>query len=109
MCIHCWEKMGSPSIINDKTKEAARLIENVYVYHGAGGYGHIVLDDWNLEDDNVEWCLGRVEENEWGYDKKELEVTKKCLETLLQMSEEERASALAIYDGFVHVEDNDAQ
>ena len=39
-------------------------IYNYYQYHVAGGNLHIVLDDGNLEDKNIIWCLNNpIKEN----------------------------------------------
>lgn len=52
MCYGCYEEAGKPAIVNDKIKKAAELVKNLYKQDGcgAGGYAHIVTDDWNLED-----------------------------------------------------------
>lgn len=54
------------SAMNDGIKwecpidEALRFSRWYYQYHGAGGWLHIVLDDDNMEDDQVEYCIGRA-------------------------------------------------
>jgi hypothetical protein len=59
MCKTCWEEDGAYSIINERTKKGAELIEALYISEdgGVGGYAHIVVDDWNLEDGNIDSCL----------------------------------------------------
>lgn len=32
--------------------------------NGAGGHCHIVLDDENIRDDHVQWCLDRCEQEQ---------------------------------------------
>lgn len=39
----------------------ARLIELVYAFHGAGGDLHIVLDDGNIENSNITFCLEEID------------------------------------------------
>lgn len=102
MCYTCYQKMGKPQIVNDKTKKAAELISVVYEYHGAGGALHIVIDDWNLEDDSLVFCkkwIDSEDHKETTEDQRRAE--RECLAMLEQMTIEERASALAINDGFL--------
>lgn len=105
MCIGCYEKLEGKTIINEKTKMAASLIDEVYDYSAVGGNAHIVLDDWNLEDHHIKWCIYEaIPENFHKYSDPQLEAEKACLYMLLGMSMEERISALAIHDGFVNDE-----
>jgi hypothetical protein len=62
MCEQCYIDAGSPSIINEKTEHAARLIESIYdsPEGGVGGYAHIIVDDWNLDDDSIDFCLNEA-------------------------------------------------
>lgn len=104
MCQSCWDELDQPRIVNDLTESVATMISEVYDYHEVGGHAHIVLDDWNLEDEHIDYCLDVV--NKGGHDDEEvtqdqLKVEKACLEALKQMTLEERASALAIYYGFI--------
>lgn len=39
-------------------------IKNIYKHNGVGGYLHICLDDLNLEDDYIIWCLENTIPNE---------------------------------------------
>ena len=104
MCEHCWEENGEPKIINEKTEAAAKLIAEVYKHHEAGGGLHIIVDDFNIERDHLLFCeqyIGRPE-----YVKEvsasRLKAERKCLAALMEMTEDERASALAIHDGYFH-------
>lgn len=101
MCQSCWEAYGSPTIVNERTKAAAKLIGEVYEHHGAGGNCHTIVDDWNLEDWCVDDSLKNVTENPLGEDQEEIAASKACLEALKSMSLQERASALALHDGYV--------
>jgi len=102
MCIGCYEKFGSPRIVNDKTIAAAELVSSVYEKASTGGKGHIVFDDWNLNDDDVKWSLDNLNELDGEYElgKDQLELEKKCLEVFLELTVQERASALAISENF---------
>lgn len=87
MCYGCYEEAGSPAIINDKTKAAAALVAEVYEYSLVGGNAHIVVDDWNLEDDNIRWCLDTaLAENVHEADDEQLAAERACLEALLALT-----------------------
>lgn len=45
-----------------KVPEVARFARAYYNDHGVGGSLHIVLDDGNLEDSSVQFCIERAEE-----------------------------------------------
>jgi len=38
-------------------EKLCELIQNYYIYNSVGGNLHIVLDDGNLEDHHIEYCL----------------------------------------------------
>jgi len=96
MCIDCWKHYGSPEIVNDITTTLASLISLIYEYHGAGGHLHIVIDDWNLDDDSIKFCLHQIEENHYNYSKEQVESERACAVLMLNSSLDERASALAL-------------
>ena len=99
MCYGCWEEEGSPAIVNDKTKAAAKLVEELYEYHCSGGYLHIVTDDYNLKQHNIDWCAtNRAEET---MERPMDDVERRCYQALVVMTDEERGSAIAIYEGWV--------
>lgn len=106
MCIGCYEERGSPTIINDRVLAAAALIGKVYERALAGGSAHAVIDDWNLDDHCIQWGLDHQHDVNKGFEPRpedELRVERECLEAMLALSEDERASALAINDGFFKV------
>lgn len=104
MCEGCYEEYGRPAIINDRTLAAAALAARVYEFSAVGGNLHIVLDDWNIEDDNLEFCAKQIADG--GYEGRdspeELAVEKECCEAFMAMTLDERASALAIHDGLLN-------
>lgn len=91
MCKGCWEEAGSPTIMNEKVQEAIELARIVYDTNGAGGGLHIVLDDFNIEDSDIEWCL---EEGIRDNDNTDAETERDLAQLLLTMTLEERASAI---------------
>lgn len=107
MCYGCWEECGRPAIVNSRVREAVDLIERVYDYSGVGGNLHVVLSDWNLEDEHVEMCIRRIagafkDGDRYGREGTEaLDVEMACAQLLKNMSEAERASALALHEQFI--------
>lgn len=95
MCFGCYEGYGKPKIINDRTKAALALVEKVYEFSCAGGNLHCELDDWNLDDfkDFVPFDPDTSPE--------QLAIERECFDAFKAMSVEERASTLAMRDGFM--------
>jgi hypothetical protein len=53
MCRHCWEEEGAPRIDTPAIRSARDLIQRVYDFNDVGGGLHVVVDDWNIEDDDL--------------------------------------------------------
>lgn len=73
------------------------LIKIIYTkYNCAGGHLHIVLDDCNIEDDNIVWCL----ENSISkiINKEEKKIYTECAELLLKLSYSSRKRLLSNYN-----------
>jgi len=104
MCYACWEKSGEPTIVNELTTSVAKMIDHVYDFSEVGGNAHIVVDDFNLEDDNIDFCLQQIKKNPFHDEKEQLDAEKQCLLALRQMSRDERASAMAIHEGYLTAE-----
>lgn len=106
MCINCFIKKFVKPIVNNKVIECAELIDKVYEHAPAGGYGHIVFDDCNIEDHCIDFCLKSLENNDFGdqCSEEEKEVTKKCLLMFKELTEDERHCAIGIHDGFIDLE-----
>ncbi|MFA6063994.1 MAG: hypothetical protein WC736_15505 [Gallionella sp.] len=81
----------------------AEVIGEIYEFSCVGGNAHIVIDDWNLNDDSIRFCLKVCEENESCYSKEQINLEKVCLTTLLSMPLDQRASALAIHNGWLEI------
>lgn len=114
MCEGCYEEYGRPAIITDRTLAAAELVRQVYDFSGVGGNLHIVVDDWNIEDDNLEFCSKEIAAGGY-FDPKypeekpsseQLAVERRCCDALMRMTLDERASALALYGGYLLVKDS---
>jgi len=92
MCYGCYIEYGSPTEVTPRTAAVTKLIAGVYEIHAAGGTAHIVVDDWNLGDENIDWCLELPDIDD---------VCRRCLEAMRQLTETERAIALGAHDGFI--------
>ena len=91
MCISCWQEYGSPKIKNENVFDAVYAVREVYDSDMMGGRLHIVIEDWNLDNESLEWC------NALGLD----DLERKCFDALSLLSIDERASVLAIFEGLV--------
>lgn len=100
----CWEKYKPNSIkITAEIIKASELISDVYYHHGAGGSLHVVVDDWNIESHNVQFCEEWMESHKDEIDPKRLSVERACIKALKALSDDDRAIALALHDGFLEV------
>jgi hypothetical protein len=108
MCYGCYEDYGFPALVSDKTLAAADLVKRLFDLSCVGGNLHIVVDDWNIEDSNLAFCAECVARSVAGkpgrYDTTDPETVAAevaCLSALQALTIEERATALAIYDGYL--------
>ncbi len=97
MCWGCWEEAGEPAMVTPAILAAVASVKRVFDLHCTGGNLHIVIDDWNLEDDHLAFCRSAVSR---GLSGELLAAELDCLDHLGPMSEQERASVLARYSGF---------
>lgn len=109
MCRGCWNHYGSSTALPKEAPSAIDLITEIYNSSegGAGGNLHIVLDDWNLETEHIEWCLGVVAQKQAGFGDRDdrcepylLLAERSLLNLLMPMTESERAAVLGKYEGF---------
>jgi len=101
MCRSCYEERGNPKIINDNVLKAAKAIDELYELCLSGGGAHIVTDDWNLEDSNIELCIKHTNEQKGEMTDEEAAVAIECLEAMKILTEDERATALALSSGYI--------
>lgn len=107
MCYKCYENAGKPAILNDKVRKAADLIDEIYDSEdgAVGGLAHIVVDDWNVENNNIDYVIEYAKED--GINKKSdlsEETRLACLnamEFFKELTLEERHSAMALHYGFI--------
>lgn len=101
MCQGCYEKAGKPSIVNVKTVVAAACIDQVYEFSSSGGNLHIVIDDWNVEDAHLAHCLERIIKDDLSNGAERYLAEMVCYNSLVDLTVEERYSALAIHEGYL--------
>jgi hypothetical protein len=100
MCIQCWNEFDRVRIDSAAVREAAAAIGEVYEYSCVGGNLHITVEDWNLEDGNLDFCAGSIRENVHEAGPEQLAAESRCLALLRELTEDGRASALALHEGF---------
>lgn len=101
MCYSCYEEYGKPTIVTDEIRQAAKLIEKVYEFSGVGGHLHIVLDDWNLSDDSLDFCDRYIARDGHVCPQEQIKSELACLDTFRKLSVSHRAAALAIHEGLL--------
>lgn len=87
MCLACYQELG-PGNLTDRAREAAKLLALLDEY----GAAHIVVEDWNLRDGDIEFCLNRdhcTPEDET------------ALLALLALPFDERVAAMALAEEFI--------
>lgn len=102
MCEGCWYEYGLPKIDTPAVRAAADTIRAVYNAPGglAGGNLHIVIDDYNVEDEHLEFCAARHAEHVGTDDPALVDAEARCIDALRPLTEEERVSAIALCDGY---------
>lgn len=95
MCYGCYEEDGYPWEHTPIVDDAVRAVRDLYERHAAGGAMHIVTDDDNVEDHDVEWCLENLCEHE--DDPATGAVSFQVGLLFREMTEAERWTTLAIY------------
>jgi len=98
MCKQCWQEYGSPAVETDLVKETARAIDRVYKHSSVGGALHVVISDWNLEGR----FLDKVPDH-FSDDVDQRRRERECLSLLRECNQYERASAVALHNGFYKV------
>lgn len=98
MCEQCYE--GLRVIDTPETRRVAELIRRVYqAENGASGaYLHIVVDDNNVEDGCIDFCLAEMDKNEYKDSPEDIAIQRECALALKALTEDERASAILFYD-----------
>ena len=70
---------------NFEIKERIRFLkQEIYKFHGAGGGLHIVLDDGNMDDESINYCIGYIKEC-GNFTKEQKNMQIECAELLLKL------------------------
>lgn len=103
MCVECWKEHGSPTIVNEKTVLAAYLIGKLYGDTEAitGGNLHCELDDFNVGHFSNEFTQSRYDRSVGPV---QLYLERQIYIVMRDMTDDERASALALHDGYFGIE-----
>lgn len=88
MCEGCYEAYGRPKRITPAVLEAAPLLREADEF----GALHIVVSDWNLEDEHIDFC---------GKQASITSAEQHLLDILKVMSFAERVTALALAEGYL--------
>jgi hypothetical protein len=88
MCYGCWVEEGKLAVMSDAVLKAAPLIRAA----DDCGAMHIVVSDWNLDDDHIEFCKN--------YETATPEDVVLC-DLMAAMTYDERLSAMALADGYI--------
>ncbi len=78
------EVCASANPVEEKLKQA---IKRIYAYSAVGSALHIVLDDENVDDHNIQWCMENFHELD---NVQERIACEECARLLLQLPVEER-------------------
>lgn len=116
MCSGCWEQGGSPTLDTPEVRAAAVAVEALYEHETGlgcvGGALHIVTDDFNVDDDDLECCRAHIGtiaampkyQAEYDNDVEILAsftaVEQAAFDALVKLTPAERLSALALQAGF---------
>ncbi len=74
--------------------KAVDLMRAVYAFSVVAGNAHVVVDDGNMEDAHIRWCLDvALPENIHEATTEQLTAERECLEHLLSMSQDDREIA----------------
>lgn len=103
MCVSCWITHGQPANRSPEIDRAADLVRALYDIHPVGGPLHVVVDDWNLEDEFlIPYYVGYPgEELDTLHDGRSMrQICDELSALLLSMSMEDRMSVLAHHGGY---------
>ncbi|MCK9308825.1 MAG: hypothetical protein M0P99_00960 [Candidatus Cloacimonetes bacterium] len=67
-------------------KDTLELVDRIYQKNSTGGLLHIVLDDGNLKDSHIKYCIEEIEASDDEYK----DIYLKCANNLLKMTFSQR-------------------
>ena len=101
MCHACYRGYGAHTAIAPEIVAAAKAVEALYEVHLAGGFLHIVTDDFNIEDCHVESVGESIANPEAWWGREPDEVEREAHRLLAALDVKGRATALAVWEGWV--------
>lgn len=78
-------------LTDELKQELYDVIAKIYTVNGVGGALHIVLDDLNVEDHHIEWCIKNAIDD---YPEEEQNLYKRCAELLLMLHKKQRVEKI---------------
>lgn len=91
MCQDCWESEGSPKIATPNVLKAVGLLGELSYDEAHDGPLHILVADWNIDDESAVFCFNEAGEGH---------ICSALAEAMVSLSTAERASVLAINAGY---------
>lgn len=89
MCMTCYEQeYGAPRKV---TQPVLDILDELTAAEARGAL-HAVIEDWNLEDDHIEYHLTLADTSE---------ADRSIATRLLALDLDERATAMAVVDGYI--------
>lgn len=82
---------------NNDLESAINSVRSVLDIVPLGGYCYIVVEDLNVDDDSIDFCLWNLElDTSWSTDEKDIQ--RECLQKLLALPEASRIPAILAAD-----------
>lgn len=74
----------------DIIEDTIKIIKEIYKKYSTGGALHIVLDDYNTDDEDILWCLQNSIPDEEICKKQDKEMFERCAINLIKINESRR-------------------
>ncbi len=106
MCMGCFEEYRSDVEkipVTQDILDAVEAVNVVYQHSLTGGGMHIVTDDWNLDDDDVDFCLRTIPTDSHYGDTDSQTADLHCAQIFRALTVPQRALVLAIVEGGIDV------
>lgn len=87
MCLGCYEDAGMP-IPGEEAKVLGLRLREIDEFGGC----HIVVSDWNLEDEHIDFCITRQETTD---------AEREVMIALKSLQEGQRYAAMAVADKYI--------
>ena len=95
-----WRNLGSPKIDNHNTRKLAQALKDLYREEPSGGKLKPIVEDWNLEDKYLNDCQNELRRSFEDMDDGTARVQQRCLDALFLCSYLQRASGIALANGY---------